>query len=180
MTQGIDRRDFLKLAGIGGAVFASGLAGCAGMAGARQEEFYFVQLSDTHWGFKGDALNPDARIGEEQLAWLKADLARQAQDAPIVVLTHRPLFDLMPQWDWATRDGKAAIDLLMPYRNVTVFYGHIHQEHHHMTAHIAHHSAKSLIFPLVAPGSKPKREPVPWDAAQPYKGLGFRGIEAEK
>ena len=46
-----------------------------------------------------------------------------------------------------------------------------------MTGHIAHHSAKSLIFPLIAPGSKPKREPVPWDAAQPYKGLGFRSVE---
>ena len=60
MTQPIDRREFLKLAGLGGAVFASGLAGCAGMAGGKQEEFYFVQLSDTHWGFKGAALNPDA------------------------------------------------------------------------------------------------------------------------
>ena len=49
-----------------------------------------------------------------------------------------------------------------------------------MTGHIAHHAAKSLIFPLVAPGSQPKREPVKWDPAQPYKGLGFRGIEAEK
>jgi len=281
MTQIIDRRDFLKLAGLGGAVFASGLAGCAGMAAAGSDEFYFVQLSDTHWGFKGDALNPDAggtlpkavaavnalaarpdfivftgdlthttddpkerrrrlaefkqivsrldnrnvrfmpgehdasldrgqawkeffgethysfdhkgvhfialdnvsdpaaKIGDEQLAWLKADLARQAQDAPIVVMTHRPLFDLMPQWDWATRDGAQAIALLMPYRNVTVFYGHIHQEHHHMTGHIAHHSAKSLIFPLPAPGSQPKRVPIPWDAAQPYKGLGFRNVEAE-
>jgi 3',5'-cyclic AMP phosphodiesterase CpdA len=251
------------------------------MAGSGQEEFYFVQLSDTHWGFKGDALNPDAggtlpkavaavnalkerpdfivftgdlthttddpkerrrrlaefrdivsklevktvrfmpgehdasldkgdaykeffgpthysfdhkgvhfvaldnvsdpaaRIGDEQLAWLKADLGKLDKDAPIVVLTHRPLFDLMPQWDWTTRDGKQAVDILMPYRNVTVFYGHIHQEHHHMTAHIAHHSAKSLIFPLVAPGSKPKREPIPWDAAQPYKGLGFRSVETE-
>jgi len=34
MTQAIDRREFLKLAGVGGAVFASGLAGCASMAGA--------------------------------------------------------------------------------------------------------------------------------------------------
>ena len=48
-----------------------------------------------------------------------------------------------------------------------------------MTGHIAHHSAKSLIFPLIAPGSKPKREPVLWDPAQPYKGLGFRGVDAE-
>ena len=282
MQETIDRRDFLKLAGLGGAVFASGLAGCAGMAGARQDDFYFVQLSDTHWGFKGDVANPDAggtlqkavaavnalaiqpdfivftgdlthttddpkerrrrlaefkqivsalknknvrfmpgehdasldnglawkeffgapyysfdhkgvhfvaidnvsdsaaKIGEAQLAWLNADLAKQAKDAPIVVLTHRPLFDLAPQWDWATRDGAQAMEILMPYKNVTVFYGHIHQEHHHMTGHIAHHAAKSLIFPLVAPGSQPKREPVKWDPAQPYKGLGFRSVEAEK
>src|SRR5258708_20292539 len=60
MSQPIDRRDFLKLAGLGGAVFASGLAGCAGMAGAKRDDFYFVQLSDTHWGFKGATLNPDA------------------------------------------------------------------------------------------------------------------------
>ena len=281
MSESIDRREFLKLAGLGGAVFASGLAGCAGMASAKQEDFYFVQLSDTHWGFKGPALNPDAdgtlqkavaavnslsfepdfivftgdlthttddpkerrrrlaefrdivgalrnknvrfmpgehdasldngeawkeffgpsyysfdhkgvhfiavdnvsdasaRIGEAQLAWIKADLAKQEKDARIVVFTHRPLFDLMPQWDWATRDGGQAIELLMPYRNVTVFYGHIHQEHHHMTGHIAHHSAKSLIFPLIAPGSQAKRAPVAWDPAQPYKGLGFRGVDAE-
>jgi hypothetical protein len=281
MSESIDRREFLKLAGLGGAVFASGLAGCASMAGAKQDDFYFVQLSDTHWGFKGPALNPDAdgtlqkavtavnalafepdfivftgdlthttddpkerrrrlaefrdivgalrnrnvrfmpgehdasldngqawkeffgpstysfdhkgvhfiaidnvsdasaRIGDAQLGWFKADLAKQGKDARIVVFAHRPLFDLMPQWDWATRDGAQAIELLMPYRNVTVFYGHIHQEHHHMTGHIAHHSAKSLIFPLIAPGSKPKREPVPWDPAQPYRGLGFRGVDAE-
>ena len=281
MGQAIDRRDFLKLAGLGGAVFVSGLAGCAGMGGTKQEDFYFVQLSDTHWGFKGPALNPDAegtlqkavaavnalpfepdfivftgdlthttddpkerrrrlaefraiagalknrnvrfmpgehdasldngqawkeffgasyysfdhkgvhfiaidnvsdasaRIGEAQLAWIKEDLAKQDKDARIVVFAHRPLFDLMPQWDWATRDGAQAIELLMPYRNVTVFYGHIHQEHHHMTGHIAHHSAKSLIFALPAPGSQPNRTPLPWDATAPYKGLGFREIEAE-
>jgi hypothetical protein len=279
--EAFDRRAFLKLAGLGGAVFASGLAGCASMAGEKYDEFYFVQLSDTHWGFKGAALNPDAdgtlqkavaavnalpeqpdfiiftgdlthttddpkerrrrlaefkdivsklnnknvrfmpgehdasldngqawkeffgasyysfdhkgvhfaaidnvsdpaaRIGEAQLAWLKADLAKLPKETPIVIMTHRPLFDLMPQWDWATKDGAQAIDILMAYPHVTVFYGHIHQENHHMTGHIAHHSAKSLIFPLVAPGSKPKREPIPWDAAQPYKGLGFRSIETE-
>ena len=60
-------------------------------------------------------------------------------------------------WDWTTADGAKAIELLMPYQNVVVFYGHIHQEHHHMTGHIAHHAAKSLIFPLPAPGSQPKR-----------------------
>src|SRR4029450_6599162 len=118
-------------------------------------------------------------IGDEQLAWLRADLAKLDKQAPIVVLTHRPLFDLAPQSAWATRDGAQAVELLMPFANVTVFYGHIHQEHHQMTGHIAHHSAKSLIFPLPAPGSVPKKAPIPWDASAPYKGLGFRNIEAE-
>jgi hypothetical protein len=276
----INRREFLKLAGLGGVgvVFSSALPGVARAADA--DEFYFLQLSDTHWGFEGPP-NPDAKgtlrktvasvnrlgeqpdfivftgdlthttdnpverrrrmaefkeivselkmknirympgehdasldngkafkeffgptnytfdhkgvhfialdnvsdpralIGDEQLAWLAADLKQQRRDAPIVVLTHRPLFDLMPQWDWATRDGAKAIELLMPYQNVTVFYGHIHQEHHQMTGHIAHHAAKGLMFPLPAPGSQPNRAPLPWDPAQPYKGLGFRGVDAE-
>ena len=281
MQRSIDRREFLRLTGLGGVVFASGLAGGARLASAAQDDFYFVQLSDTHWGFNGPVVNPDAggtlpkavaavnslefepdfivftgdlthttddpkerrrrlaefrdivkglknknlrfmpgehdaaldngqawkeffgasyysfdhkgvhfiaidnvsdpaaRIGEQQLAWLKSDLTKQAGDARIVVFAHRPLFDLYPQWDWATRDGAQAIDLLMPHKNVTVFYGHIHQEHHQMTGHIAHHSAKSLIFPLPAPGSQPKREPIRWDPSQPYRGLGFRGVDAE-
>src|SRR5437764_13915041 len=56
--QGVDRRQFLKIAGLGGVVFASGLARSAEPYGA-QDEFFFVQLSDTHWGFQG-APNPDA------------------------------------------------------------------------------------------------------------------------
>ncbi len=271
-----DRREFIQLAGLGGLVFASGLAGATSGA----DDFCFVQLSDTHWGFEG-APNPDARgtlkkavvavnalarqpdfivftgdlthttddpkerrkrmaefrdivaelkvksvrfmpgehdasldrgeayqeffgathyafdhrgvhfialdnvsdpgasIGEAQLAWLADDLKRQPKDARIVVFTHRPLFDLYPQWDWATRDGSRAVELLLPHANVTVFYGHIHQEHHFMTGHIAHHSAKSLIFPLPVAGSQPKRAPLAWDPAQPYRGLGFREVEPD-
>ena len=35
------------------------------------------------------------------------------------------------------------------------------------------------MFALPAPGSVPKKAPIPWDTAAPYKGLGFREIEAE-
>jgi len=282
MNDEFKRRDFLKLAGLGGVVFASGLASRAGAAGATSgaDDFFFVQLSDCHWGFDGppnpdarvtlgkavaavnsleqqpefivftgdlthttddpkerrqrmaefrdivaalkvkdvrympgehdasldrgeafieffgpthytfdhkgvhfivvdNVSDPAARIGDEQLQWMAADLAKQPKDARIVVLTHRPLFDLYPQWDWATRDGAEAVKLLLPHDNVTVFYGHIHQEHHHMTGHIAHHAAKSLIFPLPAPGSQPKRTPLPWNPDAPYQGLGFREINAQ-
>ncbi len=279
MPRSFDRRDFLRLAGVGaGVAFASGLPGGAVRAATPGADFHFVQLSDSHWGFDGPVVNPQARatlpravaevnalaeppdfivftgdlthttddaqerrkrlrefkavvadlqvrdlhflpgehdaaldrgaafqeffgpthysfdhrgihfialdnvsdpaarLGDAQLAWLASDLAKLDKSAPIVVFTHRPLFDLAPQWDWATRDGAAAVEALTPYANVTVFYGHIHQEHHHQTGHIAHHAATSLIFPLPAPGSQPDRKPVVWDAAHPFRGLGFREV----
>ena len=95
----------------------------------------------------------------------------------MVVFAHRPLFDLSPEWDWATKDSAKVIDVLLPHKHVTVFYGHIHQEHHHLTQHISHHAARSLVFPLPAPGSVPKKVPLAWDPAAPFNGLGYRQID---
>ncbi|MEI5998603.1 metallophosphoesterase [Paraburkholderia bengalensis] len=273
------RRDFLRLAAVGGAAFASALPG---FTYGRDDDFYFVQLSDAHWGFEGPGVNPDpkgtlpkaiaavnalpsppdfviftgdlthttddsalrhermrqfqqivadlkvkplyvmpgehdasldagtaykehfgqthytfdhkgvhfitidnvsdpaGRVGDQQIAWLAADIDRQPQDARIVVFTHRPLFDLAPQWDWATRDGAQVIDVLSRRKNVTVFYGHIHQEHHMVTGNIAHHAARSLMFPLPPAMSQAKKLPVPWDASAPYRGLGWRQVEVSR
>jgi hypothetical protein len=149
---------------------------------------YSELFGPTHWSFDyrgihfialDNVSDPAANLGEEQLQWLAQDLAAQRKNQQIVVFAHRPLFDLAPSWDWATPDGGKAIEQLMAFHRVTVFYGHIHQEHHHMTGHIAHHSAKGLMFPLPAPLSVPKKSPIPWDAAAPYKGLGFREIEVD-
>ncbi len=140
---------------------------------------YSFDYKGVHFIVLDNVSDPSSSIGEAQLQWLGADLKRLGKDARIVVFTHRPLFDLMPDWDWHTRDGAKAVELLMSYPNVTVFYGHIHQEHHYKTGHIAHHAAKGLMYPLPAPGSVPKKQPISWDAAMPYKGLGFRGINAE-
>jgi predicted phosphodiesterase len=296
-----DRRDILRLFGVSGVTFASGLWGCAApgqdspgalpppttpgstpagstaAAPAAREDFFFLQLSDTHWGFSGppnpDASNtlkktvqtinsvatrpdfviftgdlthttddpavrrarmkefkaivadlaikdvrfipgehdasldrgeafreffgethyafdhkglhfialdnvsdPGAILGAEQLAWLDSEVSRVPKTTPIVVFAHRPLFDLFPAWDWATKDGSQAIEILQKHPIVTVFYGHIHQEHHQQTGRIAHHAARSLVFPLPAPGSVPKKAPLPWDAASPDHGLGYREI----
>jgi len=140
---------------------------------------YTFDHKGVHFIVLDNVSDPRAIIGDEQLGWLAADLRQQKDDASIVVFTHRPLFDLYPQWDWATRDGAKAVDLLMPYENVAVFYGHIHQEHHHMTGHIAHHAAKGLMFPLPEAGKAPTRAPLPWNPVEPYKGLGFRGVDAD-
>jgi len=146
---------------------------------AFKEFFGATHFTFDHKGVHFIALDnvsdPAARLGDEQLAWLAADLKQRKMDDRIVVLTHRPLFDLVPNWDWTTADGAKAIELLMPYQNVVVFYGHIHQEHHHMTGHIAHHAARSLIFPQAAPGTAPRRPPPPpFDAS--LAPLGTRDI----
>src|SRR2546422_8812545 len=140
---------------------------------------YTFDHNGVHFIVLDNVSDPMAAVGEKQLQWLQADLQQMKNDSRIVVLTHRPLFDLAPDWDWATRDGAAVIDTLMPLPNVTVFYGHIHQEHHQMTGHIPHHAAKGLMFPLPAPHSVPKKAPIPWDAANPYRGLGFRSAQSK-
>jgi 3',5'-cyclic AMP phosphodiesterase CpdA len=139
---------------------------------------YTFDHKGVHFIALDNVSDPRASLGEEQLQWLADDLRGQPADARIVVLTHRPLFDLYPSWDWATTDGARAIEILSTRANVTVFYGHIHQENHHRTGAIAHHSARSLIFALPAPGSQPKRTPLAWDPAHPYAGLGFREVDA--
>lgn len=148
-------------------------------AGEAYREFfgetrYTFDHKGVHFIVLDNVSDPAARLGEAQLAWLAADLGQRRPDDRIVVLTHRPLFDLQPQWDWTTADGGKAIDLLMPFRDVVVLYGHIHQENHHRTGHIAHHAAKSLIFPLPAPGSQPRRAPLPYDPRM--AGLGTRAV----
>jgi hypothetical protein len=275
-----NRRDLLRLMGVGGVVFASGLSRPASAARRKsgdEQDFFFLQISDTHWGYSGpanpradvtlprvvEAINagavkpdfvvftgdlthttdnaanrrkrlsefgrmsaalqvpkvwlipgehdaapdrgaafreafgpthytfdhkgvhfvaldnvsdPEGAVGNEQIDWLAADLKKVPRDAPVVVLAHRPLFDLYLPWDWTTRDGSKVMDALLGHRNVTVFYGHIHQENHHQTGHIAHHAARSLMFPLPAPGAAPKKAPLAWDDGKPWQGLGYRQI----
>ena len=46
-----------------------------------------------------------------------------------------------------------------------------------MTGNVAHHAAQGLMWPLPAAGSVPVKKAIPWDPAQPYKGLGFRKVD---
>ena len=288
MALDFDRRELMALAGLGGigVLFASRLAPPAAAQGyggpatpALPEDFFFVQLSDTHWGFKDDAINPDAagtlkkviaavnalsrppdfiaftgdmthttddakerrrrmaemrdmiatlkvkdvrfapgdhdaqkdrgeayqeffgklhyafdhkgyhfivldntsdpeqKLGSAQIAWLAADLKQLAPGTPVVVFTHRPLFDLYRAWGWWTPDGDQALELLRPFK-ATVFYGHIHHEHHTTANGVVQHAATSLMIPLYPAGTRPERTMVPWDASRPYRGMGWRSVSA--
>jgi hypothetical protein len=117
-----------------------------------------------------------AAVGAAQLAWMKSDLARFPKSAPIIVFTHRPLFDLKPEWEWFTSDGDDVMNALAPYENVTVLYGHIHREHFHQASKIRMYAARSLIFAFPDPATTPVKKPLPFDKARPFKDLGLRRI----
>ena len=116
-------------------------------------------------------------VGAEQLAWLQKDLARFPKTAPIVVFTHRPLFDLRPDWEWFTSDGDDVMNLLAPYENVTVLYGHIHREDHHISGHAQHFAARSLSFAFPDPDKVEEKKAIPFDKDQPFKNLGLRLVD---
>jgi 3',5'-cyclic AMP phosphodiesterase CpdA len=117
-------------------------------------------------------------VGPIQLAWLKQDLARFAVTTPIVVFTHRPLFDLKPEWEWFTRDGDAVMKLLEPYQNVTVLYGHIHREDQHQAGRVQHLAARSLVFAFPDPARVADKKPLPFDGEHPFRNLGLRVVRA--
>lgn len=118
-------------------------------------------------------------VGAEQIAWMKSDLARFPKTAPIIVFTHRPLFDLKPEWDWSTNDGDDVMNVLAPYENVTVLYGHIHRENFHQAGAAKMYAARSLIFAFSDPATAPAKKPLPFDKAQPFKNLGIRRVNGK-
>jgi hypothetical protein len=112
-------------------------------------------------------------VGPDQLAWLRQDLARFPPTAPIVVFTHRPLFDLKPEWEWFTSDGDEVMKVLAPFENVTVLYGHIHREHAHDEGNAHHYAARGLAWAFNDPASGEDKKAVPFEAAHPFKNLGL-------
>ncbi len=119
-------------------------------------------------------------VGPEQLMWLKNDLARFRRTTPIVVMTHRPLFDLAPDWEWSTGDGDDVMNALQPFENVTVLYGHIHRQNSKVIGRARHFAARSLIFAFPDPATGAEKKPVPFDKERPFAGKGIRDIRLTK
>ena len=115
-------------------------------------------------------------VGAEQIAWLKQDLARFDKASPIVLFTHRPLFDLKPEWEWFTSDGDEVMNLLAPFENATVLYGHIHRDDEHTIGHTHMRAARSLCFAFPDPATTAEKKPLPFDKDQPFKNVGVREV----
>ena len=135
---------------------------------------HFVGLNNVE-NFKAGTL---AALGDDQLRWMKADLAGVSRSTPVVVLGHIPLWTVWEPWGWGTADSAQAMALLRPFGSVTVLNGHIHQVLQKVEGNVALHTAMSLAYPLPSPGQAGIGEPGPVTvpAGELGKLLGTREI----
>jgi len=99
-------------------------------------------------------------LGDEQLAWLEADLKGRTASTPIVVFAHIPLWVVYRDWGWGTEDGGRALDMLKRFGSVTVLNGHIHQVMQKVEGNVTFHTAQSTAFPQPVPGTAPSPGPM--------------------
>jgi 3',5'-cyclic-AMP phosphodiesterase len=124
--------------------------------------WYSYNHKGVHFVGLNNCVQVDAmgKMGNNQLAWLKSDLAGLSHSTPIVVFAHIPLWMVYEKWGWGTKDGEQALAMLKPFGSVTVLNGHIHQVVQKVEGNVAFHTAMATAFPQPAPGAAPNPGPM--------------------
>ena len=117
---------------------------------------HFIALINV-MNFKPNGLGA---LGDDQLAWLKDDLAGRSASQPIVVFAHMPLWTIYQPWGWGTAEGEEIAQMLRRFGSVTVLNGHIHQIVQKVEGNIQFHTARSTAFPQPLAGNGPGPGPM--------------------
>jgi 3',5'-cyclic AMP phosphodiesterase CpdA len=112
-------------------------------------------------------------LGEEQLAWVGADLKGRAASTPVVVFAHMPLWTIYEPWGWGTGDADQLMSQLRRFGSVTVLNGHIHQIVQKVEGNMTFHTARSTSYPqpVAGVGSGPGPLKVPADQLAAMLGI---------
>jgi len=150
--------------------------------GTGSSGWYSYDYGGAHFVGLVNVLNLQAgglgRLGADQLAWLKKDLAGLSASTPIVVFAHMPLWNLYQPWGWGTDDSAQAMELLKRFGSVSVLNGHIHQIQQQVEGNITFHTARSTAYPQPAPGVGPGPGPLKDLAGRPLASyLGIRSVQ---
>jgi 3',5'-cyclic-AMP phosphodiesterase len=68
-----------------------------------------------------------AGVGDDQIAWMQKVLSDWKKDAPVIIISHNPLYECYPPWNFWVRDWRQVNEVLKPYTKVTNIHGHVHQ-----------------------------------------------------
>jgi 3',5'-cyclic AMP phosphodiesterase CpdA len=119
-------------------------------------------------------------LGEEQLAWVAADLKGRSASTPIVVFAHMPLWTIYEPWGWGTGDADQLMSPLRRFGSVTVLNGHIHQIVQKVEGNITFHTARSTSYPQPAAGVGSGPGPLKVPADQLAAMLGITSVSVVK
>jgi 3',5'-cyclic AMP phosphodiesterase CpdA len=115
-------------------------------------------------------------LGQDQLDWVRSDLAGRSSDTPIVVFSHIPLFAMYPAWGWGTDDAAQVLSMLRRFSSVTCLNGHVHQVFSMTDGNVTFHSATTTAYPLPHPGDGAAPAPVTLPPGQLKAALGIREV----
>ena len=113
-------------------------------------------------------------LGDDQIAFVRADVAAVASSTPIVVFSHIPLFDMYTPWGWGTDDAPQVFNLLKRFGSVTCLNGHVHQIMNKTEGNVTFHTAAPTAYPLPQGGDGPAPKPVVLAPGELHTALGIR------
>jgi 3',5'-cyclic AMP phosphodiesterase CpdA len=119
-------------------------------------------------------------LGDEQLAWVTADLKGRSSSTPIVVFAHMPLWTIYEPWGWGTGDADQLLSQLRRFGSVTVLNGHIHQIVQKTEGNMTFHTARSTAFPQPLAGEGAGPGPLKVPTEQLAKMLGITSVSEVK
>ena len=107
-------------------------------------------------------------VGEATRQWLADDLANLADDQPIVLFSHSPLYQLYKNWNFWTDDAPEVQAILERFANITVIHGHTHQILTNRIGNISFHGLLSTAWPWpYAPEGMPELT-IPMNRSDPF------------
>lgn len=146
-------------------------------------------LVDDYWSSR--SLTPDERmswcaeleshrcgawgVGAQQLDWLSKDVAKLSADTPVFIMTHSPLWDYYPRWNFQTKDAPQIRQILSKFDKVIAIHGHVHQIVYNAMGNMTSAGLLSTSWPWPYPNVQmpyPSLKMNRVDPADIYDGLG--------
>jgi 3',5'-cyclic AMP phosphodiesterase CpdA len=119
-------------------------------------------------------------LGDDQLAWLKDDLAGRSSSQPLVLFAHMPLWTIYEPWGWGTGDADQAFALTRRFGSVLALNGHIHQIVQKVEGNVTFHTARSTAYPQPQAGVGAGPGPLKVPAEQLPRMLGVTTVSVAK
>ncbi|WP_067690265.1 metallophosphoesterase family protein [Nocardia jejuensis] len=150
--------------------------------GTRGDGWYSFDIAGVHVIGLVNTLNLQAlgHLGQDQLEFVRKDVAGLSSDTPIIVFSHIPLFAMYPQWGWGTDDATEALSYLRRFSSVTCLNGHVHQLFTKTEGNITFYSGTTTAYPLPAPGGAPVPAPLTLPAGKLHAALGIREVSYQR